>query len=197
VSKRAFDMLCSGLGLVLLSPLMITIAVIIKLTSDGPVFYRGIRTGLDGKSFSMLKFRTMVVGAENLGGPSTGLHDVRITNVGRWLRRYKLDELPQLLNVMRGQMSIVGPRPEVPLYTKDYTGDELLILTVKPGITDFASIEFARLDEVLGHEEPDRIYEDEVKPRKNALRIKYAREHSLRLDCLLIARTIRQIIFRG
>ena len=197
MSKRVFDVLCSGLGLILLSPLLVTVAVIIKLTSDGPVFYRGTRTGLNGKPFSMLKFRTMVVDAEKLGGPSTGLRDVRVTAVGRWLRRYKLDELPQLLNVMLGEMSIVGPRPEVPLYTKDYTGDELLILTVRPGITDFASIEFARLDEVLGHEEPDRVYEDTVKPRKNALRVKYAKEHSLRLDCLLIARTIRQIVFRG
>lgn len=161
------------------------------------MFYRGKRSGLHGEPFSMLKFRTMVRDAEKLGGPSTGLHDERITEIGRWLRRYKLDELPQLVNVLLGEMSIVGPRPEVPLYTKDYIGDELLILTVRPGITDFASIEFSRLDEILGEEEPDRTYENEVKPRKNALRIKYAKEHTLSLDCMLIARTIRTILFRG
>lgn len=177
----------------MLAPVLITIAVAIKLTSPGPVFYRGVRTGLHGKPFRIFKFRTMVVNAEKVGGPSTGKDDPRITSVGGFLRRYKLDELPQLLNVISGEMSLVGPRPEVPQYTAEYQGEELLILTVRPGITDYASIKFSRLDEVLGSEEPDRVYEEKVRPVKNALRIKYVKEQSFFGDIALIFSTIFRI----
>lgn len=191
--KRIFDIIFASLGALMLAPVLIAIAVAIKLTSPGPVFYRGVRTGLHGKSFRIFKFRTMVVNAEKVGGPSTGKDDPRITSVGGFLRRYKLDELPQLLNVISGEMSLVGPRPEVPQYTAEYQGEELLILTVRPGITDYASIKFSRLDEVLGSEEPDRVYEEKVRPVKNALRIKYVKEQSFFGDIALIFSTIFRI----
>ncbi len=196
MAKRLFDIIFASLGALALAPVFIAIAAAIKLTSPGPVFYRGVRTGLRGRPFRIFKFRTMVVNAEKVGGPSTGKDDPRITSVGGFLRRYKLDELPQLFNVIGGEMSLVGPRPEVPQYTDEYMGEELLILTVRPGITDYASIKFSRLDEVLGSEEPDRVYEEKVRPVKNALRIKYVKEQSFWGDVSLIFATIFRI-FRG
>jgi lipopolysaccharide/colanic/teichoic acid biosynthesis glycosyltransferase len=192
--KRAFDLTGALCGLAVLSPLMLAIAAAVKLDSWGPMLYLGTRTGQGGKPFRMFKFRTMVSNAERIGGPSTGLGDPRVTRVGRFLRRYKLDELPQLINVVRGEMSLVGPRPEVPQYTAEYRGDELLILTVKPGITDFASLEFIRLDEALGSHEPDRVYEEKVRPVKNALRVRYAREQSFRTDLSILFRTLRRLL---
>lgn len=196
MAKKLFDIIFASLGALALAPVFIAIAAAIKLTSPGPVFYRGVRTGLRGRPFRIFKFRTMVVNAEKVGGPSTGKDDPRITSVGGFLRRYKLDELPQLFNVIGGEMSLVGPRPEVPQYTDEYRGEELLILTVRPGITDYASIKFSRLDEVLGSEEPDRVYEEKVRPVKNALRIKYVKEQSFWGDVSLIFATIFRI-FRG
>jgi lipopolysaccharide/colanic/teichoic acid biosynthesis glycosyltransferase len=192
--KRVFDIVVSFCGLVLLAPLLIVIAVLIKLDSEGPVFYRGLRTGLHGKPFRIFKFRTMVRNAEQLGGGSTGKDDPRVTRVGRVLRQYKWDELPQLLDVLRGEMSIVGPRPELPEYTRLYSGEEKLILTVRPGITDYASLEFIRLGEILGNEAPDRYYEEKVRPIKNALRVKYVKERSFFGDLKLIARTLARIV---
>lgn len=152
---------------------------------------------MHGLPFRIFKFRTMVMNAEAIGGPSTGKDDPRVTRVGRFLRRYKLDELPQLLNVLRGEMSIVGPRPEVPQYTALYEGDELLILTVRPGITDYASVEFAQLSEVLGSDDPDRMYEERVRPIKNALRVKYVKEQSLVVDLKIIALTVARLLRVG
>lgn len=192
--KRTFDLSCSLLGLILLFPLFIVIAVLIKVDSPGPVFYRGVRAGLHGKPFRIYKFRTMVVNAEKIGGESTGKDDPRITRVGRFLRRYKLDELPQLINVIRGEMSIVGPRPEVLTYTNRYEGDERLILTVRPGITDYSSIQFIQLGEVLGSEDPDRVYEEKVLPVKNALRLKYVKEQSFLGDLVIIAKTLLKLV---
>lgn len=192
--KRVFDIVVSFCGLVLLAPLLIVIAFLIKLDSNGPVFYRGLRTGLHGKPFRIFKFRTMVRDAEQLGGGSTAKDDARVTRVGRVLRRHKLDELPQLLDVLRGEMSIVGPRPELPEYTRLYSGEEKLILTVRPGITDYASLEFIRLGEILGNEAPDRYYEEKVRPIKNALRVKYVKERSFFGDLKLIARTLARIL---
>jgi len=194
LAKRIFDLIAAALGVLVLAPVYIAIALAIKLTSPGPVFYRGVRTGLHGKPFRIYKFRTMVVDAEKIGGPSTGKDDPRITPVGGFLRRYKLDELPQLFNVISGEMSLVGPRPEVPQYTDEYQGEELLILTVRPGITDYASIKFSRLDEVLGSEDPDRVYEEKVRPVKNALRIKYVKERSFWGDIALIFNTLFRIV---
>jgi lipopolysaccharide/colanic/teichoic acid biosynthesis glycosyltransferase len=192
--KRAFDLAAAVAGLAVLSPLLVAVGVAVKLDSLGPMLYLGTRTGRGGKPFRMLKFRTMVTDAERIGGPSTGLGDPRVTRVGRFLRRCKLDELPQLVNVVRGEMSLVGPRPEVPQYTAEYQGDELLILAVKPGITDFASLEFIRLDEALGSDEPDRVYEEKVRPVKNALRVRYAREQSFRTDLSILLRTLRGLL---
>lgn len=190
MTKRLFDSILSFCAITLLWPLMLLVAICIKFDTMGPAMYRGRRTGLHGKAFDMLKFRTMVNDADQIGGPSTGKNDPRITKVGTFLRRYKLDELPQLFNVLKGDMSIVGPRPEVPQYTDLYTGDELLILTVRPGITDYSSIRFSSLDETLGAENPDQVYEEQIKPIKNMLRIKYVKEHTFWGDISIIMATI-------
>ena len=170
------------------------IAVLVKLDSDGPVFYRGVRTGLRGRPFQVFKFRTMVLSAERLGGLSTAKDDPRITGVGKLLRRFKLDELPQLINVLKGEMSVVGPRPEMPEYTRLYTGEEEIILTVRPGITDYASLEFIHLGDILGSEAPDRVYEQQVRPIKNALRVKYVKEQSFWGDILIILKTLVKLV---
>jgi lipopolysaccharide/colanic/teichoic acid biosynthesis glycosyltransferase len=192
--KRLFDLAVCLAALPFLSVLFLAIGLVIRHESPGPVFYRGLRTGQYGKPFRMTKFRTMVVDAERLGGCTTGLNDPRVFPFGRFLRKYKLDELPQVLNVIRGEMSLVGPRPEVPLYTDQYGGDELLILRVKPGITDFSSIEFSSLDEIVGEGDADRVFEEKVLERKNRLRVRYARERSFLVDLVIIARTIGAIV---
>jgi lipopolysaccharide/colanic/teichoic acid biosynthesis glycosyltransferase len=192
--KRFFDLVLAAWGITILGPVLVVIAVLVKLDSPGPVFYRGVRTGLHGRPFRIFKFRTMVVNAEQLGGGSTGKDDPRVTRLGRTLRRYKLDELPQLLNVLTGQMSLVGPRPELPQYTHLYTNEEQLILTVRPGITDYASLEFINLGDILGNDAPDTVYEEQVRPVKNALRIKYVKEQSLPGDLIIIARTLRRLM---
>lgn len=193
--KRIFDYMSAILGLLILAPFLIIVAILIWIDSNGPVFYRGVRSGQNGHLFRIFKFRTMVTNAENVGGLSTGKDDPRITRVGKYLRRYKLDELPQLINVLKGEMSIVGPRPEMPEYTSQYEGEEKIILTVKPGITDYASLEFIQLGDVLGTDEPDRVYEEKIKPIKNALRVKYVKEQSLWGDLVIIFKTIRKLVF--
>lgn len=190
--KRCFDIACALLGLLVLSPLLLAVALVITITSPGPVFYRGVRTGRQGKPFRIFKFRSMVVDAEK-GPGSTAQQDPRITSIGHLLRRYKLDELPQLLNVLLGDMSLVGPRPELPRYTDQYQGEELLILTVRPGITDYSSIHFIQLGDVLGTDDPDRAFEEKVLPLKNRLRIQYVKDRSFLLDLRLIFRTIFKI----
>ena len=193
VAKRTFDIVAASVGLILLSPLLTVIALAVKLDSPGPVFYRGVRTGRYGKPFRILKFRTMVPNAERLGGGSTAKDDPRVTRVGGVLRQYKLDELPQLLDVVRGAMSIVGPRPELPQYTGLYSEEERIILTVRPGITDYASLKFSQLSEVLGDQAPDRVYEEQVRPIKNALRVEYVKERSFWGDIRIILNTISKI----
>jgi lipopolysaccharide/colanic/teichoic acid biosynthesis glycosyltransferase len=193
VLRRAFDVVAAGVGLVVLSPLLVVIAALIKLDSPGPVFFRGVRTGLNGVPFRIYKFRTMVVNAERLGGGTTARDDRRVTRMGRFLRPRKLDELPQLMNVLTGDMNLVGPRPELPEYTDRYTGDERLILTVRPGIADNASLEFVQLADVVGKEDADRVYEERVLPRKNALRVEYVRERSFRGDIAIILKTLRKV----
>lgn len=196
ISKRFLDLLITVPSLIVLSPILILVALLIKATSRGPVFYRGVRSGLHGKPFRLMKFRTMVQNAEKIGGPSTGKNDPRVTAVGKVLRRYKLDELPNLLNVVLGEMSLVGPRPEVPVYTNLYEGEEKLILEVKPGITDFSSLHFIQLDEVLGEKNADEVYETQVKPIKNKLRVQYAKEASLALDFKILALTLLKLVRR-
>jgi lipopolysaccharide/colanic/teichoic acid biosynthesis glycosyltransferase len=191
-SKRLFDIMLSLLGLLMLLPAFAVIGVLVKLGSPGPVFYRGVRSGRQGRPFRIFKFRTMVADAEK-GPGSTAQGDSRITAIGQVLRRYKLDELPQLFNVLGGEMSFVGPRPELPRYTAQYSGDELLILSVRPGITDYSSLHFIQLSDVLGTGDPDRAFEEKVLPAKNRLRIQYVRERGFLLDLQLIIRTVFKI----
>lgn len=193
-AKRLFDIVSSAVALLVLSPVLLVIAAGVKLTSPGPVFYRGIRTGRHGKPFRILKFRTMVVDAAEIGGPSTGQGDPRVTRFGAFLRRYKLDELPNLACVLGGQMSIVGPRPEVPQYTNLYQGDEKLILTVRPGITDLSSIRFIDLASHIGAENVDAAFETRVLPIKNRLRVQYVRERSFWTDMKIIGGTLAKLL---
>jgi len=192
--KRAFDIIVSLMVLILLSPVLVFLAIGIKSESTGPIFYRGVRSGLNGKPFRILKFRTMVPDAEKIGGPSTGLNDPRFTRIGAFLRKYKLDELPQFFNVLWGNMSIVGPRPQVEQYTRLYNDEERIILSVKPGITDYASIHFINLDQILGDHNVDDKYVREIEPVKNRLRIKYAREQSFFVDCKILLLTILKVL---
>lgn len=192
--KRVFDIVVAMFGLLLFSPFFVLNAVLIKLDSPGPIFYKGIRTGRFGKQFLIYKFRTMVCNAEKIGGPSTANNDPRLTKIGKFLRKCKLDELPQLINILRNEMSFVGPRPQVEKYTKIYNEEEKIILTVKPGLTDYASIKFINLDQILGDEQVDEKYLKEIEPEKNKLRIKYAKENSFWIDCKIILLTIFQML---
>lgn len=192
-SKRSFDILVSAFGLLLVAPLMASLAIMVKLSSPGPVFFRGERGSKGGGTFRIFKFRSMVVGSEN-GAGTTSRHDARVTRIGRVMREHKLDELPQLINVLMGDMSIVGPRPELPRYTRNYTGQEKIILSVRPGITDLASIRFRDLSKMIGDADPDEAYEAAILRQKNALRIDYVRRRSFSLDMLIIWRTVRSIV---
>jgi lipopolysaccharide/colanic/teichoic acid biosynthesis glycosyltransferase len=197
VIKRAFDILASLLGIVVLSPVLLLVASAVKLTSDAPVFYRGVRVGLNGKTFRIFKFSTMVANAESIGGPSTALNDARLTRIGKFLRRYKLDELPQLFNVLSGEMSVVGPRPQVERYTKLYDREQQVILTVRPGLTDYASVHFINLDEILGDVNVDEKYQREIEPEKNRLRIQYVKDQSFLTDMKIIALTLLRMLHIG
>lgn len=192
--KIIFDKVIALLALIALSPLMIFLSIIIKVTSPGKVFYKGIRTGRNNKNFKIYKFRTMVHNAESIGGHSTALDDFRFTKVGRFLRKYKLDELPQFLNIIKGEMSLVGPRPQVNYYTNKYEGEFKEILSIKPGLTDFASLYFMDMDKVLGNENVDEKYATEIEPIKNLLRLKYVREQSFLLDIRILIETAFSII---
>lgn len=189
IFKRFFDLIFSLIGLLILLPIFIIIAIIIKKDSKGSIFYKGIRSGKIGKPFKVLKFRTMIESAEKKGGPSTALNDPRLTKIGKKLRKYKLDELPQLINILFGQMSFVGPRPQVEKYTKLYSDEEKIILSVKPGLTDYASIEFINLDKVLGDQNIDNKYLEKIEPKKNQLRIKYIKNQSLWTDLKILFKT--------
>ncbi len=193
--KRAFDLVASLCGLVALSPLFLLTALFIKLSDGGPVFYRQSRIGRRFKPFLLLKFRTMVVDADKSGTSITTKGDRRITPVGRFLRKAKIDELPQLLNVLLGDMSIVGPRPEVAKYVEMFRNDHYNeILTIKPGITDYAAVEFRDEEAVLtAFSSPEEGYVKEVLPHKIALYKKYLREMSLCTDLKLIFQTLWRI----
>jgi lipopolysaccharide/colanic/teichoic acid biosynthesis glycosyltransferase len=188
--KRIFDIIVSICGLLIFSPLIAFIAIVIKLNSEGPVIYKGTRVGKDGILFQIFKFRTMVANAERLGGPSTANNDKRLTSVGKYLRKYKLDELPQLVNTLKGEMSIVGPRPQVQYYASLYQGENKRILEIKPGLTDYASIEYINLDQILGDENVDEKYFREIEPKKNKLRLRYVHERSFRVDMKIISKTL-------
>jgi len=195
--KRLFDIGVSLAGLVILAPVFGVLALAIKLESSGPVFYRGVRVGRLGRTFRIYKFRTMVQDAESLGGSSTPIDDPRITRVGRILRKYKLDELPQLLNVLSGDMSVVGPRPQVAWAVELYKPNERdLIFTVRPGITDYASIRFRNEGEVLrGSSDPDKQYWEKIHPHKMRLSLEYVHKQSLWLDLEIVAKTLFVVAF--
>jgi lipopolysaccharide/colanic/teichoic acid biosynthesis glycosyltransferase len=189
-AKRTFDAVAAAAGLIVLSPIIAGIAVAIKLGSKGPLLYRGTRVGMNGEHFHMLKFRTMVVDADKIGGSSTPEDDPRVTPIGKPLRRYKLDELPQLINVLKGDMSFVGPRPQVQWAVDLYTPEERRILEVRPGITDEASLRFSNEAEILkGSKDPDRDYIEKIHPEKMRLSLEYVRNRSFSGDLSIIART--------
>lgn len=191
--KRVIDMLITGIALLFLWPFYLIIAVAIVAEDGFPVFYRAPRGGYLGKSFKICKFRSMVKNADKIGGGTTALYDPRITKVGNILRKTKLDEIPQLGQVFLGEMSLIGPRPELLRYTEQYVGEEKDILKVRPGITDFSSIEFINLDEIVGGENADEMYEKYVLKKKNQLRIKYAHSVSLKTDIGILIKTLRAV----
>lgn len=180
--------------LLFLWPLYLLIAIAIAIEDGFPFFYRPLRGGYRDKPFKIFKFRTMVKNADMIGGGTTALHDPRITKVGNFLRKTKLDEIPQLFNIIGGSMSFIGPRPELLRYTDQYEGEEKLIFEVRPGITDYSSIEFINLDEIVGQGDADEMYEKYVLKKKNALRIKYAKEVSLGTDIKLFSLTVWRVI---
>lgn len=197
--KRLFDFCASGIGLILLSPILLLIAALIRLDSHGPIFFRQERVGQFGRLFKIHKFRTMVVDAEAMGMQITVGVDPRITKVGEFLRRYKLDELPQLIDVLFGDMSLVGPRPEVPRYVACYPQElRELVLSVRPGITDRASIEYKDESKILGcATDPHQAYVNEVLPIKLGYYAEYVRNRSLLGDIGIIISTIQAIARRS
>ena len=194
--KRLFDILVSGAGLLITSPLSLLIAVGIDLDSPGPVMYRSMRGGKNGKHFYMYKFRTMVANADKVGGPSTSGDDPRLTKLGTWLRKYKLDELPQLYNIFIGEMSFVGPRPEVVSELETYDPvTRKTILSVKPGLTDLASIADLHEEEVLrGAKDPHQTYKEKIQPQKIALQLEYIQKKSFWLDVKILVKTFLNVI---
>ena len=192
---RLLDIVLSLLGLIFLLPIFVILAVWIKFDSQGSIFFRQIRVGKDGRDFRIYKFRTMIVNAEKMGIITIGERDPRITNSGYFLRKYKLDELPQLINVLKGEMSFVGPRPEVRKYVEMYNQEQLKILTVKPGITDYASIEYINEDEILGKSlDPERTYIEEIMPQKIKYNMKYINNKTVIEYFKIIFLTIIEII---
>lgn len=188
--KRLFDFVISLATLAVIWPLLLLLGVWIKLDSRGPVFYRGERAGRFGKPFRIWKLRTMVENADKIGGAETPADDFRITRAGAFLRSYKLDELPQFINVLVGDMSLVGPRPEVMEEVSRYTPEEQQLLNVQPGITDWASIKFRHEGEILrGSEDPHRAYHEKIRPEKVRLGLRYVQEKSLLNDIRILCRT--------
>lgn len=196
IAKRIFDLFFAAVGLILLLPVFLILAAWIKLDSAGPVFFRQVRVGRFGVGFKIFKFRTMFVDSEKNGQLITVGSDLRITHAGSFIRRYKLDELPQLLNVVLGEMSLVGPRPEVPCYVEIYPEEiRKLVLSVRPGITDYASIEFKDENTILGRAtDPVRAYIDEVIPSKLRYCERYVRDRSIWIDINIIIKTLIAIV---
>lgn len=190
-AKRAYDVVLSAFGLLLLAPLLVFIAVLVKISDGGPIFFRQQRVGKHGRLFSIWKFRTMVVNAEKLGRSITAGTDPRITTVGRWLRKTKCDELPQLWNVLRGDMSFVGPRPEVPRYVALYTPEQRKVLELKPGITDLATLHFRDEEELLSRAaDVEAFYVQDCIPRKIELNLLYAERAGIWEDTKIILQTV-------
>ncbi len=192
--KRLFDIICSLFGLAVLSPLLLLTALWVKLDSNGPVFYRQLRVGQYGKEFHILKFRSMYVDSDKHGLITVGGRDPRVTHAGYYIRKYKLDELPQLINVLIGDMSFVGPRPEVRKYVDLYTPDQRHVLDVRPGITDAASIKYRNENDLLATaSDPDRYYTEVIMPDKLRINLEYVAHHSVWGDIQLICQTLNSI----
>ena len=190
-----FDITASGLGLLVLSPLFLVLALWIKLDSPGPVFYRQVRVGRGNKDFRLFKFRSMRVGSDKKGLITVGGHDPRVTRSGYYIRKYKLDELPQLINVFIGDMSLVGPRPEVRKYVDLYTPEQLRVLDVRPGITDMASIRYRNENELLEQAaDPEQYYRDVVMQDKLRINLEYVADHSFIKDLKIIFMTFKAVV---
>ena len=193
--KRIFDVIASGLGLIVLSPLFIILAIWIKLDSKGPVFYRQVRVGYKNKDFRIFKFRSMRVGADRGSLVTIGGHDPRVTRSGYFIRKFKFDELPQLINVFLGDMSLVGPRPEVRHYVDYWTPEQMHVLDVRPGITDPASIKFRNENELMEKaEDPEKYYIEVIMQEKIKLYLEYVEKHSFFYDLGLIFKTFWVIV---
>ena len=197
IVKRALDVVLAVALLVCLLPLYLLIAVAIVIDDGFPIAYRAKRGGYKGRTFYICKFRSMVSNADKIGGGTTAQNDKRITRVGRVIRKLKLDEILNIINILKGEMSFIGPRPELLKYTEQYTGTEKLIFEVRPGITDYSSIEFINLDEIVGSDNADEMYEKYVLPRKNKLRVKYAATVSFPTDVKLFFLTIGKVLGKG
>lgn len=195
MGKRLFDLIVAGAALIVLSPLLAAVAAAVRFDSPGPALYRQERVGRGGRPFRIVKFRTMRSDADRAGRQITVGGDPRITRVGAALRKWKLDELPQLVNVVRGDMSLVGPRPEVPKYVQRYTPEQREVLRVRPGITDLASIEYRDENELLaGQADPEGFYLQEVMPRKLELNRAYLERRSLGYDLWILVRTALRVM---
>lgn len=195
--KRGMDFILAIFGLVVMWPVVLIIMIAITLESGFPVFYTPLRGGYRSKPFRIFKFRTMIQNADKIGGGTTALNDSRITKIGKFLRKTKLDEITQLFNILNGTMSFIGPRPELLQYTNAYTGLDKHILDVRPGITDYSSIKFINLDEIVGSQNADEMYEKYVLKRKNQLRLKYVANVSLITDIGIFFTTVFQVFNKG
>jgi len=193
--KRAIDLVSSFFGLLILSPALLVLSALIKLSSPGTVFFRQVRIGKDGRPFWILKFRSMIQGADRMGKGITPGNDPRVTPLGVFLREWKLDELPQLWNVFKGDMSLVGPRPELPVYVAQYSAEQQKVLEVRPGITDPASLRYRDEGAILQRStDPERLYREEILPDKLALNLQYLRDVSFSYDLSLIFYTIKSVV---
>ena len=193
--KRVFDLIVSSLGLLILSPLLLVLAIWVKCDSPGPIFYRQLRVGRGNQDFWLFKFRSMQVEADKTGLITSGGHDPRVTRSGYYIRKYKLDELPQLINVFRGDMSLVGPRPEVRKYVNLYTSEQLKVLQVRPGITDPASIRYRNENELLAQvPDPEKYYREVIMPDKLKINLKYIANISFKNDLQIILHTFFAIL---
>lgn len=190
ICKRCLDFIIALTAIIVLFPIILIFSLAVLIDDGFPIFYTPLRGGYKGKPFRIIKYRTMVRNADKIGGGTTALNDPRITRVGSVLRKVKADEIVQIFNVLIGTMSFVGPRPELLQYTEQYTEEESVILKVRPGITDYSSLEFINLDEIVGGENADEMYEKYVLERKNQLRIKYAEEVSFKTDAVILFKTV-------
>jgi lipopolysaccharide/colanic/teichoic acid biosynthesis glycosyltransferase len=193
--KRCFDIFASVLVLLVLSPFFLLLCLAIVIDSRGGIFFTQKRVGKNNRDFHLYKFRSMVSNAEKSGQLTVGTNDRRITRVGGFIRKYKLDEFPQLINIIKGDMSIVGPRPEVRKYVDLYNEEQLKVLSVRPGLTDYASLEYINENEILGKaSDPEKVYIEEIMPAKLQLNLRYIQEQGLKTDLKIIFRTLGKIV---